>query len=124
MRYELSPELNDLAFDIVGKCGFYHIDLKRVVFIRSYGSKARRTLARIHGMAKIMQVALKTDAVYAIEIISENYDSLSDEEKLKTVIHELMHIPANFGGGFRQHKNYVNSRTVERAYSDYKSRCG
>lgn len=122
MRYELAPDLNDLAFDIVGKCGFYYIDLKRVVFIRSTGSKARRTLARIHGMAKIMQVALKTDAVYAIEIISENFDNLSEEEKLKTVIHELMHIPAGFGGGFRHHKDYVNSRTVERAYKEYKSR--
>jgi predicted metallopeptidase len=122
MRYELAPELNDVAFDIVGKCGFYHIDLKRVVFVRSYGSKAYRTLARIHGMAKIMQIALKTDAVYAIEIITENFDKLSEDEKLKTIIHELMHIPANFGGGFRQHKNYVNTKTVEKAYREYKSR--
>ena len=122
MRYEPAPELERLAFDIIGKLGMYHIDAKRVAFVRSRGSKARRTIARIHGTPKIIQVATGTKAFYVIEAISEKFDRLSKDEQVKTIIHELMHIPANFGGGFRHHKDYVNSRTVDRAYKEYKSK--
>lgn len=122
MRYEPAPELNGLAFDIVGKLGMYHIDTKRVAFVRSRGSKARRTIARIHGTPKIIQIATSTKAFYVIEIISEKFDKLSKDEQIKTIIHELMHIPRNFGGGFRGHSNYVNRDTVERAFREYKSR--
>ena len=123
MKYELAAEINDLARDIVGKTGLYHIDLERVVFVRSHGSKARRTLARIHGLSKVMQLALGIKACYAVELISENFDKLESEDKIKTLIHELMHVPKSFGGGFRNHKNYVNSRTVERAFETYCNAC-
>jgi len=119
MRYEPAPELNSLAFDIVGRLGMYHIDTKRVAFVRSRGSKARRTIARIHGTPKVLQVATGSKAFYVIEVISEKFDRLSKDEQTKTIIHELMHIPANFGGGFRGHANYVNRDAVERAFKDY-----
>lgn len=119
MRYEPAPDLERLAFDIIGKLGMYHIDPHRVAFVRSFGSKARRTLARIHGTPKIIQVATNTKAFYVIEAISEKFDRLSKDEQVKTIIHELMHIPANFGGGFRGHANYVNRETVENAYKMY-----
>jgi predicted metallopeptidase len=119
MRYEPAPELERLAFDVIGKLGMYHIDPKRVAFVRSHGSKARRTIARIHGTPKIIQVATGTKAFYVVEVISEKFDKLSKDEQTKTIIHELMHIPANFGGGFRGHANYVNRDTVERAFMEY-----
>jgi len=119
MRYEPAPELNSLAFDIVGKLGLYHIDTKRVAFVRSRGSKARRTIARIHGTPKVLQVATGTKAFYVIEVISERFDRLPRDEQTKTIIHELMHIPQNFGGGFRGHANYVNRDTVDRAFREY-----
>lgn len=123
MKYELAPDIDKLAWDIVGKVGLYHIKLKRVVFVRSRGSKARRTLARIHGLPKIMQLALGTKAVYAVELISENFDKLDEKEKVKTVIHELMHIPKCFGGGFRGHRNYVNRKTVDEVFKIYSNAC-
>ena len=123
MIYELAPEIERLAFDIVGKLGLYHIKLDRVVFIRSRGSKSRRTLARIHGLPKIMQVGMKVKAHYVIELISENFDSLGEEEKVKTVVHELMHVPKSFGGGFRNHKQYVTNKDVDRAYREYVKVC-
>ena len=88
--------------------------------MKSYGSKSRRTLARIHGLSKIMQKAMKIKAVYAIELISENFEKLDRDEKVKTIIHELMHIPKCFGGGFRNHKPYVTKKTVEKAFKEYK----
>jgi predicted metallopeptidase len=119
MIYEPAPELGKLAFDIVGKLGMYHIDTRRVAFVRSRGSKAARTIARIHGTPKVLQVATGTKAFYVIEVISERFDRLGRDEQVKTIIHELMHIPHNFGGGFRGHRNYVNRDTVERAYKRY-----
>ncbi len=119
MRYDPAPELERLAFDIVGRLGMYHIDTKRLAFVRSRGSKARRTIARIHGTPKVIQVATGAKALYVVEVISEKFDRLSKDEQTKTIIHELMHIPRNFGGGFRGHANYVNRDTVERAFREY-----
>ena len=45
--------------------------------------------------------------------MAEQYDQLSIDEKEKTLIHELLHIPRSFGGGFRHHKDWVTRRRVE-----------
>ena len=77
---------------------------------KGFASKSKRTVARIHGLSKIMQKAMRIKAFYVIEIISENFDKLDREEKIKTLIHETMHIPKNFGGGFRNHKPYITNK--------------
>jgi len=41
---------------------------------------------------------------------------LPDEEKDKTLIHELLHIPKKFKGGFRPHKGYITRRKIEQLY--------
>jgi len=66
-----------------------------------------------------MQIAMKSKAFYVIEIISENFDKLSHEDKIKTIIHEIMHIPKSFGGGFRSHRPFVTSKTVDKAFKAY-----
>jgi predicted metallopeptidase len=119
MKYEMDSEAQEIARDIINKLDFCHIDVDRIVFMKSHGSKSRRTLARIHGLPKIMQKAMKIKAVYVIELISENFDKLDYDEKIKTIIHELMHIPKCFGGGFRQHKPYVTSKKVDKVFKEY-----
>ena len=119
MKYEIDVEAQEIANDIISKMGFCHIDSERIIIMKSHGSKSRRTLARIHGLSKIMQKAMKIKAFYAIELISENFDKLDKEEKIKTIIHELMHIPKCFGGGFRQHKPYVTSKKVDKVFKEY-----
>lgn len=123
MRYELAPDIESIAKDIVSKLGMSHVDLERVAFVRSRGSKSRRTLARIHGLPRIMQLSMNTGAHYAIEVISENFDCLSEDDRIKTVVHELMHVPKGFGGGFRNHKQYVTRKNVESVYSEYVRAC-
>jgi predicted metallopeptidase len=59
---------------------------------------------------------LNIPTAYTIEVISEIYDKMSAEEKEKTLIHELLHIPGGFSGGFRPHKGYVERKTVELLY--------
>jgi predicted metallopeptidase len=62
------------------------------------------------------QEALVRPPAYVIEVISERYDRLSEEEKEKTVIHELLHIPKGFSGGFRPHRGYISRKRVERLH--------
>jgi predicted metallopeptidase len=59
---------------------------------------------------------------YTIEVISEIFDKMSAEEKDKTLIHELMHIPGGFGGGFRPHKGYVERKMVDAVYEKLKKK--
>jgi predicted metallopeptidase len=119
MHYENDYKFQDMAEDIITRLNLNHIDIEKLIILRSHGSKSKRTIARIHGLPKIMQVAMSTKAYYAIEIISENFDKLSHEDKIKTIIHELMHIPKSFGGGFRNHRNFVTKKKVEDAFKTY-----
>ena len=120
MKYQIDEEAQEIAKDIIEKLNLDHIKIERIVFMKSHGSKSKSTLARIHGLSKIMQKAMRIKALYVIELISENFDKLDREEKIKTIIHELMHIPKCFGGGFRQHKPYVTKKNVETAFKNYK----
>jgi predicted metallopeptidase len=56
---------------------------------------------------------LNKRSAYLIEVISERYDRLSREEKEKVIIHELLHIPRGFAGGFRPHKGHITRRKIE-----------
>ncbi len=60
-------------------------------------------------------------AHYLIEVISEAYDRLPADEKERTLVHEILHIPRAFGGGFRHHGDHVTERNVERLYQRYRS---
>lgn len=121
IKYHPAPDIQARMTEIVGALGMKHVDMSRVVFIRSKGSAARRTLARCHGFPRIFQVALGVKAHYIIEIISEKFDKLSLEEQDKTLIHEMMHIPKAFGGGFRFH-DFVSRESVEQMYEKYRRR--
>jgi predicted metallopeptidase len=102
--------------EIVSDLDLFHIVPQFVFCVRSKGSKARRTIARIHGLGKIWQEVLNRPPSYIIEVVSEIYDKMSKEEKEKTLIHELLHIPGGFSGGFRPHKGYVERKIIEALY--------
>ncbi len=121
VRYSRDAELESRINYIARVLGMDHIDLARVAVIRSTGTKSKRILARCHALSRIFQQTLGVDAHYIIELLSENFDPLPENEKTRTLIHELMHIPKSFAGGFRHHAPYVNRRTVEKAYRQYLS---
>ena len=66
-----------------------------------------------------MQIGMgRKKGFYLIEVISEKFDKLSVDEQLKVIIHELMHIPKSFGGGFIHH-NKVHDISVDKVYNHY-----
>ena len=114
IKYELDEQLSSQVKHIVLRLALHH-DLSRVACVRSTGSTSRRC----HALSRIMQKALGVKAHYVIEVVSENFDRLSDEEKTKTIMHELLHIPKSMGGGFRYH-DYVCNRNVDELYKKYR----
>lgn len=122
IKYYDAPEIKKQVDELAEECEFYHVVPQFVYCVRSRGSKARRTIARIHGLGKIWQGVLNMPPAYTIEIISEIYDKMSNEDQEKTLIHELMHIPGGFSGGFRPHKGYVERKMVDAVYEKLKKR--
>jgi predicted metallopeptidase len=116
IKYFEAPEIKKQVDQITEDLELFHVVPQFVFCVRSKGSKARRTIARIHGLGKIWQGVLNLPPSYTIEVISEIYDKMPKEEKEKTLIHELLHIPGGFSGGFRPHKGYVERRIVEELY--------
>ena len=122
--YELADDIGARIEDILQKTQMTHIDASRVVCIRSKGSRSRRVIARCHGLPRIMQLALGEQPLYAIEVVSERFDKLSQEDQTKVLIHELMHIPYSFGGGFRAHRPHVTRKKVEMLYQKFREQSG
>ena len=116
IRYFAAPDVKRLVDEIADNLDFFHVVPQFVFCYRSKGSSSRRTIARIHGLNRIWQDALNLPPSYVIEVISERYDRLSIIDKEKTLIHELLHIPHGFAGGFRPHKGYIDREIVEQLH--------
>lgn len=119
IRYEKADDIQNRLTEIVRTLNLRHIDLERVACVRSYGSSAKRIIARCHGMSKVLQMTMGVKAFYVLEFISERFDMLEDDVQEQTIIHELMHIPQNFGGGFRHH-DHVSRENVESMQKRYR----
>ena len=117
IKYQMAEDLQEAVNEIAGML-FPHVRTNDVVCLRSFGSTSRGTIARCHALGKAMQMGLGRKGFYLIEVISERFDKMSDKERIKTLIHELMHIPKSFGGGFIFH-NVVNDKNVEQMYERY-----
>ncbi|MCK5624299.1 hypothetical protein KAI04_00465 [Candidatus Pacearchaeota archaeon] len=120
MKYEFAQDLQIIAEEISIML-FPHIRMNRVMCFRSYGTSSKRTIARCHALGKLMQKAMGTEAFYALEFLAERFERLSKEDQLKTIIHELMHIPISFGGGFKHH-NWVTDKNVNKYFKEYNKR--
>lgn len=102
MIWQLAPDLQKKVSFLVTTLNLSYIDDKRIVVFRSFGSKARAR-ARIWSLPRIWQQALKVEAHYCIEAISEKFDHLRESDQQKILIHELAHIPKNFSGSLLPH---------------------
>jgi predicted metallopeptidase len=119
IKYDEAPDVKSMVDGIIEKLDLSYVVPESVYCYRSVGSKSRRIIARIHGFGKIWQLALGLSPSYVIEVLSERYDKLSQEDKEKTLIHELLHIPRGFKGGFLPHKGNISRQKVDRLHREY-----
>jgi len=122
IEYFPAPEIKERIMLIIDLLRFDHVKPESIYTVRSRGSKARRTIARIHGLGRIWQMAMDLEPTYIVEVIAERYNYLTPEDRDRTIIHELMHIPQSFKGGFRHHKNFVTEKNVEVWYQRFKQK--
>jgi len=118
MEFEKADDVSQLTREIVDKLGHKHFQKEQIYCVRSHGSKTR-AYARIWGLSRIFQITAGYKPTYVIEVISKFYDKLSDQEKTKVIIHELMHIPKTFSGALLSHKgryHRINSKEVEKIF--------
>lgn len=124
MNVEKAPDVQEMVERIVEVLSYDYIIDARILCMRSYNSKAN-AYARIWNLPDIWQKALDVKAFYIVEVISQHFDPLPEEEKEKIIIHELAHIPKTFSGALRPHKYHggrVDDKTVNKLYKEYKKR--
>ena len=119
IEYDLAEDIDVRVKEILRRLKMTHVDEARLICLRSKGSGSRRVIARCHGLSRIMQLALNQKPHYVIEILSERFDRLSKEDQTKVLIHEILHIPRSFGGGFRSHKPFVTRSKVQKMYDQF-----
>lgn len=116
MKYKLAPEIKRQIRVLIKELNFIHIKPNQIWCIRSFDAKTR-AYARIWGMSRLFKEVAGLEPNYIIEVISQRFDKLSEREKIKTLIHELMHIPKTFSGALLSHRgphHEINDREVER----------
>ena len=120
MKFGPAPDVQKRMAIILEKLqqDFPQVKAENIVCMRSSKAKAR-AYARIWSLPKIWQSALGVEPHYVIEVLSQHFDKQSDEEKDKTLIHELMHIPKTFSGAIRGHSSSyhrIDHKSVETLY--------
>jgi predicted metallopeptidase len=121
LEWENASDVKREISKIVKTLEMDHVILSRVFCYRTEGSKAR-AYARTWMMPKIFQNALDIEPAYIIEVLSKYYDKLSEDDKSKVLIHELLHIPKNFSGSLLSHHgvNRHIGRDANQLFAQYK----
>ncbi|MBI4066906.1 metallopeptidase [Candidatus Gottesmanbacteria bacterium] len=122
MKYQKAPEIQKKILQLINRLKFDYIKAKNVHCIRSFDAKTR-AYARIWGMAKLFKEVAGLEPHYIIEVNARRFDKLSEREQMKTLIHELMHIPKTFSGALLPHRgryHRINDREVEKILESMK----
>lgn len=123
MDWQKAPDIDREIKIICHSLELDHIDYRRIVCFRSFGSSSRAR-ARIWSFPKVWQLALDLKPHYVIEVLEKHFDHLSSDDKKRVLIHELMHIPKNFSGSLLPHRGRgrrIDSRNVEQLFRKLKS---
>lgn len=115
MQYSLAPEIKRQIKVLVKELGFKHIKVNQIHCIRSFDAKTR-AIARIWGMSRLFKEVAGLEPHYIIEVNAKKFDKLPEREKMKTLIHELMHIPKTFSGALLPHRgphHEISDRRIE-----------
>lgn len=120
INYQSAPAIKSRLRMIVQSLSWSHINLDRVVCLKSNGSKSDYLHARIHPFPRIWQQALDIGPRYVIELLSERFNELDRIDRDKLLIQELLYIPKSFTGSLRPHSGYVSPSIVKKHYDSFK----
>jgi len=115
MRYQIAFDVKQKVEVLIDKLKMNYIDKKRVYCIRSFDAKTR-AIARIWGTSKLFTEVAGIKPCYIIEVNAKRFDKLSERDKTKTLIHELLHIPKTFSGALLSHRgryHRINDKMIE-----------
>ena len=120
-EYEEAKEAKKIAENILSSGMYDYVELSKIAFLKSKkkkrvlkngkdskNSKPRNYIAKIHTISKIwFSVFPENTPVFVIEVASENFDHLSQDQKEQTMLHELYHIvPSGESGMLRCHNEF------------------
>ena len=121
MKYKLAPEIKRQIRVLIKELKFVHIKPDQIHCIRSFDAKTR-AYARIWGMSRLFNEVAGLKPNYIIEVINQRFEKLTPREKIKTLIHELMHIPKTFSGALLSHRgphHEINDSAIEKILKKY-----
>ena len=127
MKFDVALDIQEQVYKILNvleSVYFSHIVADNIICMGSIDSKAR-AYARIWSLPRIWQAGLGVEPHYIIEVLSQFFDKQSDDDKTRTLIHELLHIPKTFSGALVPHKCFnkkIDKKSVEVIYKEYKRR--
>jgi len=116
LKYELALDIKEIVDKLIIELKLEHIQPLNIHCIRSFDAKTRAT-ARIWGMAKLFKEVVGIEPNYIIEVNAKRFDKLSPRDQVKTLVHELLHIPKTFSGALLSHRgryHRVDDTAVER----------
>ncbi|HUD09404.1 MAG TPA: putative metallopeptidase [Patescibacteria group bacterium] len=121
LGWEKAPDVKRDVNQILSVIDLPYIKASKIFCYRTLGSKSR-SYARIWSFPKIFQDALGLEPAYVIEVLSRHYDKLGPEEKIRVLIHELLHIPRNFSGALVPHVTQSRhlGRTANALFDEYR----
>ncbi|MCL4389849.1 MAG: metallopeptidase [Patescibacteria group bacterium] len=125
MEWQDAPDVKFRLDRLLRADLFPYVRGTKIAALRGHGSTSR-AIARIWSLPRPWQQVLGIDPQYIIEVITERFDRLSDQDKDRTLIHELMHIPKSFSGALVAHRgggrgrpHRIDRHTVEVLYQKY-----
>ena len=120
VTYHNAGDIEKQVREIIFKLGMKHIQSGKILCLHSHGSKSKKSFARTYKLSEAQRTQLGVKSQYVIEVISENFGTLSKAAKIKTLIHELLHIPKKVRDSFNLHEQ-VSRAEVEKLYKQMRS---
>ena len=121
MKHQKAEDVAQRLKFVIQTLGLENVDPDKVHCVRSFDVNTN-AIARIWSLPGVWRDVLDVEPQYIIEVVGKRYDKLSDDEKTKVLIHELLHIPKKFSGGLVSHNCFgkrINDRVVSEIYQKY-----
>ncbi|MDD5054569.1 MAG: putative metallopeptidase [Candidatus Nanoarchaeia archaeon] len=127
LKFQRAMKEEEIVKDIVDKLGWNYLNTEQIRCVYSKNTSSSRILGRIWSTPKIFSEVFETKPLYVIELIEKRYIKLSEKDKIKVLIHELLHIPKTFSGALSPHKGMaktLNCQTVDALLREYYEKSG